>query len=150
MNVKKLILGGTTIVATIALVALPSTATAMMRFPRIGCDDLHYTYPNHYAWKFKPSGYCQTGPGLVGIEHARWHVWGKKRATARGLFVDGLGFTYAARITAYDLFRSNGPSPGVVGYSASYLKLHVVANGGERGGAFRGPFNVTLSVMPQE
>jgi hypothetical protein len=65
------------------------------------------------------------------------------------MLVDGLGFEYPARLTAYDLTKTHD-FLGAGTYAAWYNKLHVVSSGGYRGGAKRGPFNVTLPVTPQE
>lgn len=128
-------------------------ARARRRFPVIGCDDLKYTFLNRYSWRFAPTRYCETGGrlgSLEGIDHAHWRDWGQRQAIARGSLVDGLGFEYPATITAYNLRRCHRCF-GMSAYNPSwYLKLHVVAKGGIRGGVPRGPFNVSLDVGPQE
>jgi hypothetical protein len=138
------------LVALLSSASLPpvSTATAGQRFPVIGCQDSRYSFLNRWNWEFAPERECQPGVTLVGISHARWHSWGKKRATAEGFFIDGLGFQYPATITAFDL-RTCPRCDGVRAPRAWYRFLHVVSGGGIRGGVIRGPFNVTLYVAPE-
>jgi len=95
---------------------------------------------------------CTTGGTLgttEGIDHARWTGWGNAVAHATGYLVDGLGFEYAATITAHGLASCTncGAGPGTVRW---YKSLHVVSSGGVRGGVQRGPFNLTIDVTPQE
>src|SRR5437763_14962016 len=78
-------------------------ATARSRWPVIGCWDFSYNFFTHYAWKYKPSGLCSLTETTEGIDHARWSHWGHRQASARGDFVDDVGFMYPARITAYRL-----------------------------------------------
>lgn len=138
---------------TIAVMTgIASAAVARQRWPVIGCADLSYSIENLYAWKYAPAGYCETGGPLgtlTGITGAHWKQWGQRRAHARGMLVDGLGFYYPAKITAYDRSVTHN-FLGMGTYAAWYNKLHVVAGSGDRGGAMRGPFNVFLNVTPQE
>jgi hypothetical protein len=120
-------------VLVVALVALVGTSAATavaagMRWPVIGCEDLHHTFVNHYSWRYAP-GECTTGGTLgttEGIAGAHWRGWGGSRATATGYLRDGLGFAYPASITAYDLYRTNN-FLGTHHYAAWYSRLHVVA-----------------------
>jgi hypothetical protein len=118
------------------------------RYPAIGCDDQKLRYQNRKSWRYAPSN-CETGGGLgssEGIAQARWHDWGARRATATGLLIDGLGYSYPATITAYDLVH--GPL-GRDRHASWYRWLHVVARRRHLAGAWRGPFNVTIDVAPQ-
>jgi hypothetical protein len=47
----------------------------------------------------RSQGYCATAPNLVGIDRAVWSGWGKSKATAHGLYIDGLGFGYPAPVS---------------------------------------------------
>jgi hypothetical protein len=123
-------------------------ASSRPSFPVIGCVDSSYSFANHWSWRHAPSRLCETSASLVGIDHARWRAWGRNRATATGSFVDSLGFEYPATITAYDLRRCRKCN-GAEAPQAWYRYLHVVSAGGVRGGAMRGPFNVTLFAAPE-
>jgi hypothetical protein len=121
-----------------------------MRWPVIGCEDAHYGYVNHHSWRYAPRD-CTTGGKLgttEGIAGARWRGWGRSRAIATGYLIDGLGFEYPAKIVAYDLYRTNNFLGGHH-YAAWYPRLHVVATGETRGGAFRGPFDVIINSTPE-
>jgi hypothetical protein len=121
------------------------------RFPVIGCDDLRAPIINHYAWRRAPTGLCQTAGSLgtlEGIDRSHWRGWGSRTPSADGFLVDGLGFEYSAMITSSEL-RSCRNCFGVPGLTMSwYRQLHVVSPGGVRGGARRGPFNLTIDVTP--
>ena len=141
------------VLAFVAGSSAASWARYQGRFPVIGCNKQSSPYPNHYGWRHAPTGYCDTGGSLgstEGIDRAHWRGWGRRRAHAHGLLVDGLGFRYPARITAYDFTRCHNCF-GVQGYNPTwYGRLHVVSRGGYRGGARRGPFNVVINVVPEE
>jgi hypothetical protein len=138
-------------VAAIAsfVVSMPTAAAARARWPVIGCDDNAGPGPiNHYAWKWQPSGLCTITGATDGIDHARWKHWGSHQATATGDFVDGLGFMYPAKLTAYRLHVTHNLFGNRGVYGAWYTKLHVVAKREFRGSIERGPFNVVLDVTP--
>jgi hypothetical protein len=138
------------IIATI--VAMPSQAGARARWPVIGCEAPHQTVGNHFAWRYKPSGLCGVSGSratLIGIDHAHWRHWGRRRTTATGMVVYGLGFEYPARITVYGLSKTHD-FLGQGAYVASYNNLHVVSRGGYSHGVHHGPLNLTLGVVPQE
>jgi hypothetical protein len=149
MTGKRIIVVLTSIAATLTIAA---TAAARQRWPVIGCNDNSAPYLNRYAHRYKPRHYCETGGSLgslEGIDHATWRRWGDGRAYATGYLVDGLGFEYKARITAYKIVRTHD-FLGTNNYASWYRKLHVVADGGFRGGVFRGPFDVTIDCTPWE
>jgi hypothetical protein len=126
-----------------AVVANPTAVLGAQRSPVLGCIDLkHFSDPTRVP-TYKPSGLCETGDNLIGIDHAHWTGWGRRQATSRGDFVDGLGFEYRAKITAYDLRKLPGST------RKYYYQLHVIASGGNRGGVFRGPFNIFIKDVPQ-
>ncbi len=136
------------------MTAVPSNAgaRARTRWPVIGCEAPNETVGNHFAWKHKPSGLCGidgSGATLIGIDHAHWKHWGRRRATANGMLVYGLGSEYPARITVYDLSKTHD-FLGQGTYFAWYSILHVVSRGGLRHGVHHGPFDLTLYVVPQE
>lgn len=143
-----------TLLMGVLVAAMPAQAAMRShhRYPVIGCDDLRSGGQNRYSWRHAPRGYCETGGSLgstEGIDHAHWRGWGRAKAHARGYLVDGLGFMYRARITAYGLYHCHNCF-GIAGYDPSWYRwLHVVSKGGSRGGARRGPFNVTINVTPQ-
>ena len=143
-----------TMVALAALVSAlgaAASASAKNHFPVIGCSTTNGF--NHYDWRYKPYRYCDTGGtsgSTEGIDKTRWRKWGQGRAYATGYFVDGLGFEYKAKITAYRLTRCHNCF-GIHGYTvSSYNRLRVIANGAVRGGVFRGPFDVTIDSTPWE
>lgn len=139
------------VVAVALAVALASGAFAHPRFPVIGCNNLRHKLPNHDSWRFAPTGMCETSGSLgtlEGIDHAHWRDWGAVRSVATGDLVDGLGYEYPATITAYDMGHCHqcfGKSDDTISW---YRRLHVVTAGGYRGGAQRGPFDVTIDVTP--
>jgi hypothetical protein len=135
------------VIVAAALIA-PSSALAF-REPVIGCDSHRYTYaPNHFAWLYAPANWCELGGPLGplgGIENARWHYWGRSVARGSGYLIDGLGFRYPARLSAYGLVaRRLTPGSQVVRY---YRWVHAYTEEEEeRGGAWRGPFNVLFNA----
>ena len=136
------------IIVLVGAVAAPVAAQAR-RWPIIGCATA--TSVEHFHWKYKPR-YCQTGGPLgtlTGIAGVAWKHWGGGEAYGTGRLVDGLGFTYPAKITAYKLDRTNN-FLGNGTYAAWYQKLHVVAKRQYRGGIYRGPYNVFLNSAPAE
>ena len=80
------------------------------------------------------------GGTLAGIQDAHWHNWGQPRATGTGHLVDGLGYRYPARFTAFGRLRRDGV--------AFYSRMHLVSKGEERGGAFRPGLNATVAIAP--
>jgi hypothetical protein len=132
--------------------ALASSLAPKERFPVIGCDSQAQDFPNHYKWSYAPS-FCETGGSLgelEGINHAHWHGWGHRTATATGDLINGEGLEYPAKITAYDLFRCHRCF-GIPGYNPSwYRRLHVQAAAVEEEGTVRGPFNVIIKSDPEE
>jgi hypothetical protein len=130
----------------------PPGAAAHARWPVIGCQDPRDKVPNHFDWRYKPTGLCVSSGSrgaMTGIDHAHWEHWGRRRATARGMLVFGQGFEYPARITAYGLSRTHD-FLGQGAYAAWYSKLRVVSRGGYSHGLHQGPLNLILSVVPQE
>lgn len=120
------------------------------RYPVIGCNDTRLPAQNRASWRYAPRA-CETGGSLgstEGIAAAHWHHWGSSRAHATGLLIDGLGFAYPARITAFDLVRARR-LPGTHRYGSWYARLRVVAARRFRGGIARGPYRVLINVTPQ-
>lgn len=124
---------------------------ATQRFPVIGCDDHRYPFENHYSWRYAPSE-CETGGSLgtlEGVSGVHWRGWKRGRATGKGSLIDGLGFGYPASLTAYGLYRTHD-LVGTGKFGSWYRRMRATPAGAVRGGALRGPVNVTINVIPQE
>jgi hypothetical protein len=128
-------------------IAVSRGAGLPARWPVIGCDDTSVPYPNERDWRYAPTGYCDVShvASPEAIDHVKWTHWGASRATGRGFYVDDLGFSYPATVTAYGLkvardFNATGR------YVAWYSRLHIRSPGGARGGSNHGPFNFVAIV----
>jgi hypothetical protein len=145
---RKLVRVAITVLAIAAAFGSGAVANAKQRWPVIGCANFNQPFPNLDNLTFAPTRVCTLTGTTAGIDHAHWKDWGAKQATATGDFVDSLGFTYPAKMTAYGLHKTNNFLGGGT-YAAWYTKLHVIAKREYRGGVYRGPFNVFLNVTPE-
>ena len=128
-------------VAAVLVVAFASNAQGAHRYPVMGCTSLG-TPVHEKVPVYKPYGRCSfLGGGVndVGIYHVRWTGWGRKKASGRGSYYDGLGFLHHASMTVYRL------------RAKSYTRIRVKWDAKYAGGALRPRgnrvFNVGVNVV---